>query len=139
MLTYYCPECWKIVNETDIVCPHCGFQLTEFHELDFEEKLLSSLKHSIPERKIMAAQILGNINSGKALIEFQNIIESGETNYYILRSILIATAKIDDPLRMTILQNAIHNASTLISELAKSLVQMVIEHKNIDTWDHHTG
>ncbi|HSM25676.1 MAG TPA: hypothetical protein VK856_12495 [Anaerolineaceae bacterium] len=87
----------------------------------------------------MAAQILGNIHSQKALQEFQNIIDSGESNYYILRTILIATAKINQPERMSILKAATNHTSTLISDLAKSLISLIDSGKEIEEWDHNTG
>lgn len=139
MLTYYCPSCWKIVNKEDNTCAHCGTGLNEFNDLSFEQKLISSLHHSVPERRMMAAQILGNIHSQKALQEFQEIIENGESNYYILRTILIATAKLDQPERLIILQAATQHTSNLISELAKSLILMIEEGKDIEAWDQHTG
>lgn len=97
------------------------------------------MHHSVPERKMMAAQILGNIHSFKALQEFREIIENGESNYYILRTILIAAAKIDHPERISILQTATQHTSNLISELAIKLLCMVEEGNNIEELDHHTG
>jgi len=43
---------------------------------------------------MMAAQILGNIHSQRALAEFQKIIEGEETNYFFRRAVLLATAKL---------------------------------------------
>lgn len=139
MLTFYCPNCWKIINRDESKCPFCGAELNEFQDISFEQKLLSSLNHSVFERRIMAAQILGNIHSQKALQEFQNIIDSGESNYYILRTILIATAKINQPERMSILKAATNHTSTLISDLAKSLISLIDSGKEIEEWDHNTG
>jgi len=85
---------WVIVNDTEKVCPNCGYKLAEFHELAFEKKLLGALHHSVPEQRMMAAQILGNIHRQRALAEFQKIIEGEETNYFLLRAVLLATAKL---------------------------------------------
>jgi len=139
MLTFYCPHCWKIINKDESICPYCGVELMDYQDISFEEKLLSSLHHSVFERRIMAAQILGNIHSQKALKAFQNIIENGETNYYILRTILIATAKINHSDRMNILKTATNHSSSLVSDLARSLVNLVESGKEIEEWDHNTG
>ncbi len=139
MLTYYCPNCWTIVRETDKVCPNCSYKLTEFDGLSFEDKLLAALHHAVPERQIMAAQILGNIHSQQALPEFQKIIEAGEENYFLLRAVLSATAKINHPNRIMILQKAISNPSKLVSDLANQLLLHISENKNMDEWDRNTG
>ena len=139
MLTFYCPHCWKIISKDESICPYCEAELMDYQDISFEEKLLSSLHHSVFERRIMAAQILGNIHSQEALKEFQIIIENGETNYYILRTILIATAKINHPDRMNILRTATTHSSNLVSELARSLVNLVESGKEIEEWDHNTG
>ncbi len=139
MLTYYCPHCWAIVSETDTVCPACGYELEQFQQLPFEEKLLGALHHAVSERQIMAAQILGNIHSPRALVEFEKIIDGGEENYYLLRAILLATAKINHPDRMKILLKATHNPSELVSRLAKELLERLEQNHEPDPWDHHTG
>ena len=139
MLSYYCPNCWEILDKNEQICPHCGYVLEKFQELAYEEKLLAALHHSVPERRIMAAQILGNIHSHRALAEFKKIIEGEETNYFFLRAVLFATAKINHPNRIIILQKATRKPSTLVSDLANQLLLLLSENKNIDEWDRHTG
>jgi HEAT repeat protein len=139
MLTYYCPNCWSTVTEEDIICPKCNFELGVFQQLEYEEKLLTALYHSVPERRIMAAQILGNIQSERALNEFQKIIESGETDYFFMRAILIAIAKIDSSCKLYLLNLATLNESILVKRLAHRLIDIVSKNSEIDEWDHYTG
>lgn len=87
----------------------------------------------------MAAQILGNLKSQRALAEFEKIINSGESDYFFLRAILMATAKIDHPTRDAILNIASHHISTLVSDLAKSLIARIARGENIQEWDQNTG
>jgi len=126
MLTYYCPNCWTIVTETEKICPICGYILEEFEKMEYEDKLLAALHHPVPERRIMAAQILGDLKSQRALPEFLKIFIGGEQDYFFLRSILLATVKVNHPVRMLILEEASRHPSTLVSKLANELIAQMI-------------
>jgi len=139
MLTYYCPNCWISIERSDKICPVCGYVLADFNQLTFEDKLLASLHHSVPERQIMAAQILGNLKSERALVEFQKIIQSKENNYFLLRAILLATVKINHPARDIILKIARKHSSILVSDLAKELISQLSENSDFQEWDRNTG
>ncbi len=139
MLTFYCPSCWEIVEQTAQRCPHCGFDLTKFNQLAFEDKLLAALRHSVPERRIMAAQILGNIGSHRALPEFYDLVDRQEMDYFFMRAVLLAAAKIDHPDRGRILRKACEHPSELIANLAKELIKQISDQKEIRNWDRHTG
>ena len=139
MLTYYCPNCWISIERSDKICPNCGYAIENFNQLTFEDKLLTSLHHSVPERQIMAAQILGNLKSERALVEFQKIITGEETNYFLLRAILLATVKINHPIRDIILNIASQHSSILVSDLAKELIAQLSKNSDFKEWDRNTG
>lgn len=139
MLTYYCPNCWTIVSEGQQTCPNCGYDLSQFEKFSFEDKLLAALHHSVPERRIMAAQILGNRESQRAVPEFRKIIESDEDDYFFLRAVLLAVSKINHPDREPILQLASQHRSDLVRHLADELIQQLQQDNQTDRWDHHTG
>jgi hypothetical protein len=129
MLTYFCPKCWKMIKESEQTCLNCGYVLEEFQKTLYEDKLLAALHHPVPEHRIMAAQILGNRQSHQALPEFLKIVVSGETDYFFLRAVLLAAAKIDHPNRYIILQKACLNPSKLVSDLAKELLAQVTKNR----------
>ena len=137
MITHYCPECWSTLQGTEITCPNCGFLLQKYNQLAFEEKLLVALHHPVPERRIMAAQILGNLHSQQAISEFENII-AVENDYFFLRAVLLAVAKIKHPRQMDILSSATRHPSSLVAHLALELQQKLRESQPIDEWDHNT-
>ena len=139
MLTYYCPRCWEIVQENQQECLHCGYKLDDFTHFDFDDKLIVALHHSVAERKIMAAQVLGIRQCKRALPEFKKILKSDENNYFFLRAILLAVAKFDDPDREEILAQAIRHPSELISVLAAELLDRIHSGKKTNLWDRHTG
>jgi len=145
MLTFYCPNCWTEVEEDTSKCPNCGYVIDHFELLSYEDKLLAALNHPLPERRIMAAHILGTIGSQRALKEFRNIIQV-ETNYFFLRAVLIATAKINHPDRLQILQMAKKHESKLVRTLAVELLKQLTSDQSAssgvqghDYWDRYTG
>ncbi len=127
MLTFYCPNCWSNVKEGEKTCPNCGYDLESFTHLDYESKLLAALHHPVPEPRMMAARILGDLGSERALPEFLRILQSGEGDYYFLREILLATAKINHPDRIAILQKAVLSSSMLVSSLANDLLARLMK------------
>lgn len=139
MLTYFCPNCWVELSFDQQICPQCGYVLDAFDSLTYEDKLLAALKHILPDRRIMAAQILGNLHSVRALKEFESIVAGGEENYYLLRAVLLAAAKIDHPDRQRILQKATHHSSALVAALAVRLLETLAQGKSISEWDENTG
>jgi HEAT repeat protein len=125
MVTYYCPHCWTILDENDQVCPKCGYVIKDYQELSYEDKLLNALHHPVPERRIIAAQVLGILKSQRALIEFLKILESEEEDYFILRSILLAAAKINHPNRIILLHKASQHPSALVRRLAGGILDQL--------------
>jgi HEAT repeat protein len=139
MLTYYCPDCWQIVDAKDKICPHCGYSLEEFSRLDYHQKLLDALHHTIPERRMIAAQILGNLKIPEAVPYFKEILAVETEDYYFLRAVLLALAKIDHPERMEIIENATHHPSGLVRSFAIRLMEKIKNNEIIETWDKFSG
>lgn len=139
MLTFYCPNCWEIVTEDQSTCPNCGYVLGEFNKFSYEDKLLAALHHSVPERRIMAAQILGNRSSQRAIPQFLEIITGDESDYFFLRAVLLAAIKIEHPDRAIILSRASQHSSDLVRHLAAKLMAQLQGNSQPNTWDRHTG
>ncbi|HQP62078.1 MAG TPA: HEAT repeat domain-containing protein [Anaerolineaceae bacterium] len=139
MLTFYCPNCWTRITEKIHICPSCGYVLDAFDQLAFEDKLLHALHHPIPERRMMAAQILGNLESQRAIPAFLEILQSEETDYFFLRTVLLAVVKIQHPMRTVLLEQAVNHPSTLVSNLAKHLLEQLSQNHPTDFWDRYTG
>ncbi|WP_152966418.1 HEAT repeat domain-containing protein [Ornatilinea apprima] len=139
MVTFFCPNCWTSIPEETEICPHCGYELKQFGSLTYEDKLLAALHHSVPERRIMAAQILGNRGCEQALPIFLDILQSGESNYFLLRAILMAAIKINSPLRLEVLTQASHHDSLLVKKLASEMLTQLNNNQAPQKWDRNTG
>lgn len=125
MLQYYCPNCWRELDGGEEHCPACGYDLRAFENLPYPEKLIRALYHPIPERRVMAAQILGELRYVQALPVFEHLVETlqGEAyDFYLLQAVLLAAARMPDPRRWRVLQKAAHHPAALVASLARRLL-----------------
>lgn len=139
MVTYYCPNCWAELRGNEETCPECGYKLENFKTLSYEEKLIEALYHPVAQRRTMAAQVLGNLNSQRALNEFARILDEETEDYYLNRAILLATVKIEHPDRKKILTKALGHPSLMIAKLAQELIDLLESDQELTTWDKFTG
>ncbi|MGB9800256.1 MAG: HEAT repeat domain-containing protein [Thermanaerothrix sp.] len=128
MLTYYCPHCWHTLEGKATLCPYCGYDLSEFESLSYPQKLIHALHHPIPERRVIAAQVLGELGAAEALPAFEALLDKlqdEQYDYYLLRAVLEAVARIPDPRRVALLRRATHHPADLIARLAHDLLAQV--------------
>jgi hypothetical protein len=58
-MTYFCWRCRGEVDRDRRRCPHCGGETASPPDADYTDLLIWALDHPLPERRIMAADILG--------------------------------------------------------------------------------
>jgi len=75
MPTFFCPRCWREVEEGCKVCPYCNFSFEFFDRLSYEEKMISALNHPVDEFKINAINVLGRIGGEKAVDALEKFVE----------------------------------------------------------------
>jgi len=90
---FYCPTCWKEINRDTVKCPHCRYDLAAYAALSYEDKLIYALRHPIRENRMMAIQLLGEMQSHKALTSFASTLEK-EQDFYVIREIIRSLDKI---------------------------------------------
>jgi len=125
MITYYCPHCWTIVDEQMTTCSNCGYELGQFLELLYEDKLLASLKHPVQDIRLMAIKTLGDLGNQRAIPEFEQIIMNKNEDYYILRAVVLALENIPGSQSLTLLERAIEHPSDLVQRLANRIIKRI--------------
>ena len=117
---FFCPHCWKEINAQADQCPYCAYNLKEYKNLSFEEKLINALGHPVRENRMMAIQVLGELRSRKALPVFASILET-EEDFYVIREIMLALEKIGGAESKKMLLCLKTHKSKLIRNLAARL------------------
>jgi len=102
-MTFFCPHCWLEIREQDRTCSHCRCDLSDYERLPMEEKLILSLRHPAREYRMLAVQLLGDLGSNAALPHFETLMKA-EHDYFFLREVLRALAKIDTPESQALMQ-----------------------------------
>lgn len=123
MLTFYCPSCWKKIRSDDLICPECGYDLSNFSSLSYEEKLLLALHHPVPGNRMVAIQTLGDLHSQLALPELEKTLKNLREDVYTLRETVIAIAKIPGEDSRVLLKEATRHPYTLVRHKAEELLK----------------
>jgi HEAT repeat protein len=126
MLTYYCPNCWSILQGEENHCPNCHFDLGEYKDLPYEKKLLLAVNHPIPSRRVIAIEILGKRGSTDCLDAFEHLLQKPDEDFYTLSAVIDALSRIDSPRAEQLLNQAAHHRSYLISKKAKRSLRVKV-------------
>ncbi|MFN3976292.1 MAG: HEAT repeat domain-containing protein [Aquificaceae bacterium] len=103
MIHYFCPACWSFVEEKDKVCPNCGYDLEEFHNLPYEYKLIMALKHPVKELRRNAVYIIGRKDLELAIPHLEVMINK-EADPFILMEIADALSRMSSPQALELLR-----------------------------------
>jgi len=124
MITYFCPACWKVISEEDIICPYCGYDLRDFNQLPYEQKLLMGLEHPITEMKLNVIYIIGMKNLKEAIPHLERMINK-ETNPIVLMQIVDALAKMTHSEALELLRKlALHRYPLVRSKAMQALEKL---------------
>jgi HEAT repeat protein len=94
MVQWYCPACFAEVGSQTAPCPRCG-DLGDT-AIDFEESLIRALGHPLPDRRLLAAQVLGQRRARGAVPGLIAAVEQGDDPYLAAEAV-VALARIGDP------------------------------------------
>jgi HEAT repeat protein len=120
-VTYFCPACWHEVDHEAARCSACGADLRGYADLSYEDKLLVALNHPVREYRMMAVQTLGRLRSQRAVPSFARLLET-EVDYYLLRQVLDALARIGGPDAEALIRGATRHRSTLVRSVAEAVL-----------------
>ena len=93
MTTWFCLECFAEVDPHVDRCSTCGSD-TSTSERTYEEMLIRALSHRLPDRRILAAEILGRRRS-RAATETLARLALEEADPYLQASAARALAAIE--------------------------------------------
>jgi len=124
MITYFCPACWKVISEEDIICPYCGYDLRDFQQMPYEYKLLMGLNHPVTEMRLNVIHVIGMKNLKEAIPQLENMINK-ETNPIVLMHIVDALARMSHPEALELLSKlALHRYSLVRSRAKQALERL---------------
>lgn len=120
-MTFYCPKCWREIQERAERCPFCGYDLNAHEALSYEDKLLAALSHPIRENRRLAIQTLGDLRHRRAAPRLASILRE-EQDYYVLRETLIALFKMNTAETRALVLDAAEHPSRLVRNFARELM-----------------
>ncbi|MGC9188996.1 MAG: HEAT repeat domain-containing protein [Sulfurihydrogenibium sp.] len=123
-IIYFCPACWSVIKKEDIVCPNCGFDLREFHEMDYEYKLILSLEHPIKEWRKNVIHTIG-LKRLEEAVPYLDIMVDKEQDPFVLMEIADTLAKIGTPDVIPILRKLSEHKYILVRNKARFLLNSI--------------
>jgi len=117
---FFCPNCWREIDERAVRCPYCEYDISEFASLSYEEKLIYTLRHPIRENRMMAIQSLGELESEEAVPVFASILET-EKDFYVIREIILSLAKIGNKEGKSLIRRMRVHKSKLVRKIAEQV------------------
>ncbi|MDW8067026.1 MAG: HEAT repeat domain-containing protein, partial [Aquificaceae bacterium] len=102
-IIYFCPACWSVISKDDSVCPNCGYDLTEFHNLPYEYKLIMALEHPVKDMKKNVIYTIGRKDLEIAIPHLEVLIAK-ETDPLVLLEIADALSRMSSPEAMRLLR-----------------------------------
>ncbi len=121
MTSYFCPRCWNEFKEDFSVCPICGYDLKEFDEMPYEDKLIVALNHPVSEYRLNAIKLLGDLRSEKAVSEFEKMVE--REDIVTVLEIIDALSKIRSEESLRLLKKLSESSSKIVSKKAKEVLE----------------
>ena len=100
---YFCPACWNVIGKENKVCPSCGYDLDEFHNLPYEYKLIMALEHPVKDMKKNVIYTIGRKDLELAIPHLEIMIGK-ETDPIILMEIADALSRMTTPKALELLR-----------------------------------
>lgn len=116
MVRFFCPNCWREVDEGGRICPHCGVDIEVFwRERDFVERLILALRHREPQTPIRAAWILGRLRDERAVAPLARLLQEAP-DVYIARAAAEALGLIGTPAALAFLRTMQDHPAMIVRE-----------------------
>jgi hypothetical protein len=120
-IIYFCPACWSVISEKDKVCPNCGYDLTDFHNMPYEYKLLMGLEHPVVEMRTNVIHTVGMKDLKLALPQLEHMINK-ESNPMVLMAIVDALGRMSHPEAIELLRKLSNHTYPIIRSRARYIL-----------------
>jgi hypothetical protein len=127
-IIYFCPACWSVISEKDKLCPNCGYDLTDFHNMPYEYKLLMGLEHPVVEMRINVIHTVGMKNLISALPQLEHMANK-ESNPMLLMAIVDALGRMSHPEAIELLRKLSNHTYPVIRSRARYMLDKKFTHK----------
>jgi HEAT repeat protein len=125
MITFFCPNCWKEVKETDTVCPHCLANIAELlQQRDYVAKLIAALSHPEPGVPIRAAWILGKLRARTAVQPLLALLQ-GDADQFVKAAAVEALGQIGDTTARPVLLELAQKGPVLLRNKAIEALRLL--------------
>ncbi len=121
-ITYFCPACWSVISQKDVVCPNCGYNLNEFHNMPYEYKLIMALEHPIREMRLNVIHTIGKKDLAMALPHLEHMVRR-EADPIVLMALADALIKMSHPEALETLRILANHRYPVVRSRAKALLE----------------
>lgn len=121
MVQWYCPDCFAEVEQQARRCPRCGTDVAK-PAGDFEEQLIRALGHPLPDRQLLAAQVLGQRQARRAVPRLIEIAEQHHDPYLVAEAI-VALARIGDPAGLAVVDRIARRGPAVARAAARAALR----------------
>lgn len=121
MVQWYCPDCFAEVEQRTAHCPRCGADLAK-PARDFEEQLIRALEHPLPDRRLLAAQVLGQRGAHRAAPRLIGIVEQADDPYLVAEA-TVALARIGDPAGLAVVDQMARQGPAVARAAARAALR----------------
>ncbi len=80
-LTYFCWTCYQPGSGSAERCPHCGGPVHPAADVDYTARLVWALHHPLADRRLLAAQLLGQRGDHAAIEPLRRIVAEAPDPY----------------------------------------------------------
>jgi hypothetical protein len=121
MVQWYCPDCFAEVVQQTGHCPRCGADLAN-PAIDFEEQLIRALQHPLPDRRLLAAQVLGQRRARRAVPHLIGIVHQADDPYLVAEA-TVALARIGEPAGLAVVDQMARQGPAVARAAARAALR----------------
>jgi len=121
MSDWFCPLCSAEVQRSIIACPVCGADLKATDAASYEQKLIWALDHRLPDRRLMAARILGERRSRAAATRLTELVGE-DVDPYLKAEAIRALGCLGDPEALQVVRDAAVHGVAIVRAAAREIL-----------------